>query len=41
MFSFHFMNPNYVKEHIKIAREHNKLQNVMAIWDEPITKVQP
>jgi hypothetical protein len=35
------MNPNYIKECTKIVGEHNKLENVKAIWDEPITKVQP
>jgi hypothetical protein len=24
----------------KIVGEHNKLENVIAIWDEPIAKVQ-
>jgi hypothetical protein len=35
------MNPNYIKECIKIVRELNKHENLLAIWDEPIKKVQP
>jgi hypothetical protein len=35
------MNPNYIMECIEIVGEHNKLENVITIWDEPIRKVQP
>jgi len=35
------MNPNYIKEYIRIIREYNKHENLIAIWDEPIKKVQP
>jgi hypothetical protein len=34
------MNPKYIKECTKIVGEHNKHEN-LAIWDEPIKKVQP
>jgi hypothetical protein len=34
------MNPNYIKEFIKTIREHNKHENVVAIWDA-IKNVQP
>jgi hypothetical protein len=33
------MNPNYIKECIRIVREHNKNENVIAIWDESIKKI--
>jgi len=36
----HSMNPNCIKECIRIVRGHNKHENVIAIWDEPIRKVQ-
>jgi hypothetical protein len=32
------MNPNYIKECTRIVRCHNKHENVIAIWDEPIKK---
>jgi hypothetical protein len=32
------MNPNYIKECIRIVGEHNKHENLITIWDEPITK---
>jgi hypothetical protein len=35
------MNPNYIKECIRIVGKHNKHENLIAIWDEPIKKVQP
>jgi hypothetical protein len=35
------MNPNYIKECIKSVGKHNKHENVIAIWDESIKKVQP
>jgi hypothetical protein len=35
------MNPNYIKECIKIVGEHNKYENVIVILDEPIKKDQP
>jgi hypothetical protein len=35
------MNPNYLKECIRIVGEHNKHENVIAIWDEAINKVHP
>jgi hypothetical protein len=35
------MNPNYIKECIKIIGEHNEHENEIAIWDEPRKKVQP
>jgi hypothetical protein len=35
------MNPNYIKECIKIIGENNKYENLIAIWDELIKKVQP
>jgi hypothetical protein len=35
------MNPNYIKECIGIIGKHNKNKNLIAIWDEPIKKVQP
>jgi hypothetical protein len=35
------MNPNYIKECTRIVGKHNKLyENVIAIWDETIKKVQ-
>ncbi len=40
LFSFHSMNPNYIKEWSRITGEHNKHENVIAIMDEPIKKVQ-
>jgi len=33
------MNPNYIKECIKIVGKQNKHENLIAIWDEPIKKV--
>jgi hypothetical protein len=33
------MNPNYLKECIRIVEEDNNHENVIAIWDEPINKV--
>jgi hypothetical protein len=35
------MNPNYIKECTRIIGEQNKQENLIAIWDEPIKKVQP
>jgi hypothetical protein len=35
------MNPNYIKECNRIIGKHNKHENLIAIWDEPIKKVQP
>jgi hypothetical protein len=35
------MNPNYIKECIRIVGEHNKHEDLITIWDEPIKKVQP
>jgi len=35
------MNPNYIKECIVIVGKHNEHENLIAIWDEPIKKVQP
>jgi hypothetical protein len=35
------MNPNYIKECIRIIGEHNKHENLIAILDEPIKKAQP
>jgi hypothetical protein len=35
------MNPNYIKECTRIVGEQNKLENLIAIWDGPIKKVQP
>jgi hypothetical protein len=32
------MNPNYINECIKIIKEHNKHENLIAIWDEPIKR---
>jgi len=32
------MNPNYIKECTRIVGCHNKHENVIAIWDEPIKK---
>jgi hypothetical protein len=32
------MNPYYIKECTKIVGKHNKHQNVIAIWDEPIKR---
>jgi hypothetical protein len=34
------MNPNYIRKCIKVVGEHNKCENLIAIWDEPIKKVQ-
>jgi hypothetical protein len=34
------MNPNYVKECIKIIGKRNKHENVLVIWDELIKKVK-
>jgi hypothetical protein len=41
LFGFHSMNPNYIKECTRIIGKHNKHENLIAIWDEPIKKVQP
>jgi hypothetical protein len=38
---FHFMNLNYIKECTRIVGKHNKHENLIAIWDESIKKVQP
>jgi hypothetical protein len=35
------MNPNYIKECIRIVGEHNKHENLITIGDEPIKNVQP
>jgi len=35
------MTPNYMKEGTRIVAEHNKHENLISIWDEPIKKVQP
>jgi hypothetical protein len=35
------MNLNYIKECTRIIGEHNKHENLIAIWDEPIKKFQP
>jgi hypothetical protein len=35
------MNLNYIKEWTRIVGKHNKHENVIAIWDEPIKEVQP
>jgi hypothetical protein len=35
------MNPNYIKECTRIIGEQNKHENLIAISDEPIKKVQP
>jgi len=40
LFGFHSMNPNYIKECIRIVGERNKHENLIAIWDNPIKKVQ-
>jgi hypothetical protein len=34
------MDPNYIKECTRIIEKHNKHENLIAIWDEPIEKVQ-
>jgi hypothetical protein len=34
------MSPNYIKECTRIVGKY-KHENVIAIWDEPIKKVQP
>jgi hypothetical protein len=34
------MNPNYIKEFTRIVEKHNKHENLIAIWDEPIKRVQ-
>jgi hypothetical protein len=34
------MNPNYIKECIRIVGKHIKHENLIATWDEPIKKVQ-
>jgi hypothetical protein len=41
LFVSHSVNPNYINECMRIVKEHNKYENVLAIWDEPIKKVQP
>jgi hypothetical protein len=33
------MNPNYIKECIKIVKDYNKYENVITIWDEPIKNI--
>jgi hypothetical protein len=33
------MNSNYINKCVRIVGEHNKHENVIAIWDEPIKKV--
>jgi hypothetical protein len=35
------MNPNYIKECTKIVKNDNEHENLIAIGDEPIKKVQP
>jgi hypothetical protein len=36
------MNPKNIKKCTRIVGKHNNLhENVIAIWDEPINKVQP
>jgi hypothetical protein len=35
------MNPNYLKDCTRIIGEHNKHENLITIWDEPIKEVQP
>jgi hypothetical protein len=35
------MNPNYIKECTRFVGKRNKRENLIAIWDEPIKKVQP
>jgi hypothetical protein len=40
LFGFHSMNLNYINECIMIIKEHNKHENVIAIWNEPIKKVK-
>jgi hypothetical protein len=35
------MNQNYIKKSIRIVEEHNKHENLIAIRDELIKKVQP
>jgi hypothetical protein len=35
------MDINYINERTKIIEKHNKHENLIAIWDEPIKKVQP
>jgi hypothetical protein len=37
--SFH--ESKLYKKCIRIVGKHNKLENVIAIWDEPLKKVQP
>jgi hypothetical protein len=32
------MNLNYIKECIRIVKEHNKHKNVIAIWDGQIKR---
>jgi hypothetical protein len=34
------MNWKYIKECTRIIGKHNKHENLIAIWDEPIKKVQ-
>jgi hypothetical protein len=41
MFGFHSLNPNYIMECTRIVGKHNKHENVIVNWDEPIKKVQP
>jgi hypothetical protein len=35
------MCSNYIKECNMIVGKHNKRENIIAIWDELIKKVQP
>ncbi len=41
LFGFHSMNPNYIKNCTRIIGEHNKQKQKIAMWDQPIKKVQP
>jgi hypothetical protein len=34
------MNPNYIKQCNRIVGEHDNMK-IIAIWDEPIKKVEP
>ncbi len=38
---FQFHESKLYKECNRIVGEHNKHENLIAIWDEPIKKVQP
>jgi hypothetical protein len=35
------MDINYINGRTKIIEEHNNHENLIAIWDEPMKKVQP